>query len=67
MAERGIAGQIARCFRNRVFRSRIILAKDGLEKAEIAAKEVLSLPIPTMNPEEAGMVADLMRQGLNEN
>ncbi len=50
-----------------VFRSRIILAKDGLEKAEIAAKEVLSLPIPTMNPEEAGMVADLMRQGLNEN
>jgi len=44
----------------------MILAGEGLPKAELAAKEVLSLPIPTMKPEEALVVADLIKQGLKE-
>ncbi|MCX5908851.1 MAG: DegT/DnrJ/EryC1/StrS family aminotransferase [Deltaproteobacteria bacterium] len=50
----------------RVFQNRMVISEEGLAKAELAAKEVLSLPIPTMKPEEALLVADVIRQGLNE-
>ncbi len=50
-----------------VFRNRMIISEEGLAKAELAAKEVLSLPIPTMKPEEAVLVADVIRGGLIEN
>ena len=49
-----------------VFHNQMVLSERDLAKAEIAAKEVLPLPIPTMKPEEALVVADLIKQGLKE-
>jgi len=48
-----------------VFRGRMVIAGGGLAKAEVAAGEVVSLPLPTMKPEEALQVANLVKQYLN--